>query len=151
MRELCGRRVSLLPVVRRAPTAEARRVLPRASGRRGDGAPRLAVPPRRPRGAARPLQHLELRTGGGRRLDRRRRGCASRTIPARHRARTAKRVPRDPGPRRGNQVLRRLLAPGDRVPDATVWLAPREPSTISELVDDGPALFLFILFAWSST
>jgi hypothetical protein len=44
-----------------------------------------------------------------------------------------------------------VLAPGDRVPDATVWLAPREPSTIAGLVEDGAALFLFFLFAWSST
>jgi hypothetical protein len=44
-----------------------------------------------------------------------------------------------------------MLASGDRVPAATVWLAPREATTIPELVDDAPALFLFFLFAWSST
>jgi hypothetical protein len=44
-----------------------------------------------------------------------------------------------------------VLAPGQRIPDATVWLAPREPTTIAELVEDAPALFLFFLFAWSST
>jgi hypothetical protein len=44
-----------------------------------------------------------------------------------------------------------MLAPGDLVPDATVWMAPREPTTISALVQDAPALFLFFLFAWSST
>jgi hypothetical protein len=44
-----------------------------------------------------------------------------------------------------------MLQPGDQVPDATVWMAPREPTTISELVEDAPALFLFFLFAWSST
>jgi len=44
-----------------------------------------------------------------------------------------------------------VLAPGDQVPDATVWTTPREPATISELVEDAPALFLFFLFAWSST
>jgi hypothetical protein len=44
-----------------------------------------------------------------------------------------------------------VLAPGDQVPDATVWLAPREPTRIPELVNDAPALFLFFLFAWSST
>jgi hypothetical protein len=43
------------------------------------------------------------------------------------------------------------LAPGDLVPDATVWLAPREPTTIADLVAETPALFLFFLFAWSST
>ena len=44
-----------------------------------------------------------------------------------------------------------MLAPGDQVPDATVWMAPRERTTISALVQDAPALFLFFLFAWSST
>jgi hypothetical protein len=44
-----------------------------------------------------------------------------------------------------------LLGSGDRVPDAKVWLAPREPSTCSELVADRSALFVFLLFAWSST
>jgi hypothetical protein len=44
-----------------------------------------------------------------------------------------------------------MLGPGDQVPDATVWTAPREPTTISGLVEDAPALFLFFLFAWSST
>jgi hypothetical protein len=44
-----------------------------------------------------------------------------------------------------------LLAPGDQVPEATVWLAPREPTTIPELVSEAPALFVFFLFAWSST
>ena len=44
-----------------------------------------------------------------------------------------------------------MLEPGDQVPDATVWMAPREPTTISGLVEDAPALFLFFLFAWSST
>ena len=44
-----------------------------------------------------------------------------------------------------------MLAPGDQVPEATVWMAPREPTTIPALVEDAPALFLFFLFAWSST
>jgi hypothetical protein len=44
-----------------------------------------------------------------------------------------------------------MLAPGSQVPDATVWLAPREPTRIQRLVDEAPALFLFFLFAWSST
>jgi hypothetical protein len=44
-----------------------------------------------------------------------------------------------------------MLAPGDQVPDAIVWVAPREPTRIPKLVDDAPALFLFFLFAWSST
>jgi hypothetical protein len=44
-----------------------------------------------------------------------------------------------------------VLAPGDRVPEAKVWLAPRESATVAELVEDRPALFFFFLFAWSST
>jgi hypothetical protein len=44
-----------------------------------------------------------------------------------------------------------VLAPGDRVPEATVWLAPREQATCASLVEDGAALFVFFLFAWSST
>ncbi|HEU5065747.1 MAG TPA: hypothetical protein VFT86_07645 [Gaiellaceae bacterium] len=44
-----------------------------------------------------------------------------------------------------------MLAPGDQVPHATVWLAPRERVTIADLVQDRAALFVFLLFAWSST
>ena len=44
-----------------------------------------------------------------------------------------------------------MLEPGDRVPDATVWLAPREQANCAELVENGHALFFFLLFAWSST
>ena len=44
-----------------------------------------------------------------------------------------------------------MLGVGDQVPAATVWMAPREPTTLSGLVEEAPALFLFFLFAWSST
>jgi hypothetical protein len=44
-----------------------------------------------------------------------------------------------------------MLAEGDRVPEASVWTAPREQRPLAELVGDGPALFLFYLFDWSST
>ena len=44
-----------------------------------------------------------------------------------------------------------MLDAGDRIPDGTVFVAPREPAQLSELVADGPALFLFFLFAWTST
>jgi hypothetical protein len=44
-----------------------------------------------------------------------------------------------------------MLAPGDRVPDATVFLGPNEPLAIPELVEDGPKLLVFYLFDWSST
>ena len=44
-----------------------------------------------------------------------------------------------------------MLAAGDRIPDATVWLAPRQPVALAELLADGPVLLLFYLFDWSST
>jgi hypothetical protein len=44
-----------------------------------------------------------------------------------------------------------MLAPGERVPDARVWSAPRQPVSVSELVSDGPLLLVFYLFDWSST
>ena len=44
-----------------------------------------------------------------------------------------------------------MLGVGDRIPEAQVWLAPREPATVASLVADGAALFVFFLFAWSST
>ena len=44
-----------------------------------------------------------------------------------------------------------MLGVGDRIPDAAVWLAPRERVPLSELAADGPVLFLFYLFDWSST
>ena len=44
-----------------------------------------------------------------------------------------------------------MLVPGDRVPDVNVWLAPREPATTLSLVEDGPALFVFFLFAWAKS
>jgi hypothetical protein len=44
-----------------------------------------------------------------------------------------------------------VLSPGDRIPDGQVFVAPREPARLADLVADGPALFLFFLFAWTST
>jgi hypothetical protein len=44
-----------------------------------------------------------------------------------------------------------MLEPGAAVPDARVWLAPREPGTCVNLVAGRSALFVFFLFAWSST
>ena len=44
-----------------------------------------------------------------------------------------------------------MLGSGDNVPDATVWMAPREPAICSNLVALRSALYLFFLFAWSST
>jgi hypothetical protein len=44
-----------------------------------------------------------------------------------------------------------VLAEGDRIPAARVWLGPREQVTLGEIVDEGAALFFFYLFDWSST
>jgi peroxiredoxin len=44
-----------------------------------------------------------------------------------------------------------VLAPGDQIPDAKVWLAPRESVSLRELVEEGPVLLLFYLFDWSGT
>ncbi len=44
-----------------------------------------------------------------------------------------------------------MLSAGDRIPDATVWLGPRQNVSVRELAADGPVLFLFYLFDWSST
>jgi len=44
-----------------------------------------------------------------------------------------------------------MLGVGDRVPDATVSTAPNERRTLEELFADGPTLFVFYLFDWSST
>jgi glutaredoxin-dependent peroxiredoxin len=37
------------------------------------------------------------------------------------------------------------------MPDGQVWLAPRESARLVDLVEDRAALFLFFLFAWTST
>jgi peroxiredoxin len=44
-----------------------------------------------------------------------------------------------------------MLVAGDRIPDAEVWLAPRESLSLRDLVEEGPVLMLFYLFDWSST
>ena len=44
-----------------------------------------------------------------------------------------------------------MLAVGDTVPEATVFLGPSEPVTMRELVEEGPKLVVFYLFDWSST
>ncbi len=44
-----------------------------------------------------------------------------------------------------------MLATGDRVPEGAVWTAPHVRKTIQEVLADGPALFLFYLYDWSST
>jgi peroxiredoxin len=44
-----------------------------------------------------------------------------------------------------------VLQVGDRIPEAQVWLAPRESLALHELVEEGPVLVLFYLFDWSGT
>jgi hypothetical protein len=44
-----------------------------------------------------------------------------------------------------------MLGIGDRVPAAFVWTAPHERRSLDELLADGPTLFFFYLFDWSST
>jgi hypothetical protein len=44
-----------------------------------------------------------------------------------------------------------MLGVGERVPQATVWTAPHQRNSLDELLADGPALFVFYLFDWSST
>ena len=44
-----------------------------------------------------------------------------------------------------------MLQVGDRVPEVHVQRAPGEEIALKELANDGPVLFLFYLFDWSST
>ena len=44
-----------------------------------------------------------------------------------------------------------MLAPGDRIPNARVWLGPRDELTLENLVDEGAVLLFFYLFDWSGT
>jgi hypothetical protein len=44
-----------------------------------------------------------------------------------------------------------VLQVGDSIPEARVWLAPRESFALDELVEEGPVLLLFYLFDWSGT
>jgi hypothetical protein len=39
----------------------------------------------------------------------------------------------------------------EQIPDARVWLGPREPVSLRELANERPLLLLFYLFDWSST
>jgi hypothetical protein len=44
-----------------------------------------------------------------------------------------------------------VLGVGNRVPEASVWTAPNQLRSLSELLAEGRALFVFYLFDWSST
>jgi hypothetical protein len=43
------------------------------------------------------------------------------------------------------------LEVGDPIPEAQVWMGPREPVSLRELAAEKPLLLLFYLFDWSST
>ena len=44
-----------------------------------------------------------------------------------------------------------MLAAGDPLPDATVWVAPRTPRPLREALGGRASLLVFYLFDWSST
>ena len=44
-----------------------------------------------------------------------------------------------------------MLGVGEHVPDVSVWTAPHQRQTLTELLGRGRALFVFYLFDWSST
>jgi peroxiredoxin len=44
-----------------------------------------------------------------------------------------------------------VLQVGDQIPDVRVWLAPREPVSLRDLVSEGPIVLLWYLFDWSGT
>ena len=44
-----------------------------------------------------------------------------------------------------------MLAPGDRLPDATVFAAPGEALTLRDVAAGARALFVFYLFDFSAT
>jgi len=44
-----------------------------------------------------------------------------------------------------------VLAVGEQIPDAQVWMGPRERISLRELAAERPLLILFYLFDWSST
>ncbi len=44
-----------------------------------------------------------------------------------------------------------MLAAGDRIPEVTVWPAPRRPEALLDVLGGRPLLLLFYLFDWSAT
>ena len=44
-----------------------------------------------------------------------------------------------------------MLAAGDRIPAARVWMGPRDELTMESLADEGAVLVFFYLFDWSAT
>ena len=52
---------------------------------------------------------------------------------------------------RGVGNLRRVLKPGDRVPDVTVFDTDVRPVRLPEFVAEGPLLLAFYLYDWTGT
>ena len=44
-----------------------------------------------------------------------------------------------------------MLAVGDRIPDARVWLGPRDELRMPTIVDEGAVLVFFYLFDWAKS
>ena len=44
-----------------------------------------------------------------------------------------------------------MIAVGERVPAARVWLTPRDEVDLDGLAEGSPYILLFYLFDWSST
>jgi hypothetical protein len=44
-----------------------------------------------------------------------------------------------------------VLGVGDPIPEAKIWLAPREALSLRDFVEEGQVLVLFYLFDWSGT
>jgi hypothetical protein len=44
-----------------------------------------------------------------------------------------------------------VLGVGEQIPDAQVWMGPRERISLRELAAEKPLLILFYLFDWSAT
>jgi hypothetical protein len=44
-----------------------------------------------------------------------------------------------------------LIAVGERVPSARVWLTPRDEAELGDLAEGSGYILLFYLFDWSST
>jgi hypothetical protein len=44
-----------------------------------------------------------------------------------------------------------MLQVDAKIPAVTVWHGPNDPETLTDIVAEGPCLFVFYLFDWSST
>jgi hypothetical protein len=44
-----------------------------------------------------------------------------------------------------------MIAVGEPVPTARVWLTPRDEAELGELAEGSPYILFFYLFDWSST